>query len=61
MPQVWSGVENLASNGIRSPDHPARSELLYQLSYRGPSIIYSKIMKMTVVLHVLKFLSFATI
>ena len=22
--------------GIRSPDHPARSESLYRLSYRGP-------------------------
>ena len=23
-------------NSIRSPDHPARSESLYRLSYRGP-------------------------
>jgi hypothetical protein len=23
---VWTGVENLASTGIRSPDSPARSE-----------------------------------
>jgi len=28
---VWIGVENLAPTGIRSPDHPARSQSLYQL------------------------------
>jgi len=28
------GTENLGTNGIRSPDRPARSELLYRLSYR---------------------------
>ena len=33
---VWIGAENLAPTGIRSPDHPARSELLYKLSYPGP-------------------------
>jgi hypothetical protein len=30
---VWTGVENLAPTGIRSLDHPARSQFLYQLSY----------------------------
>jgi len=25
---VWTGAENLASTGIRSPDRPARSESL---------------------------------
>jgi hypothetical protein len=35
---VWTGAENLASNGIRSPDRPARSELLYRLRYAGPSV-----------------------
>ena len=30
---VWTGAENLAPTGIRSPDRPARSQLLYQLSY----------------------------
>ena len=30
---VWAGVENPTSNGIRSPDRPARSESLYRLSY----------------------------
>ena len=33
---VWTGVENLAPTGIRSPDRPARSESLYRLSYPGP-------------------------
>jgi hypothetical protein len=26
---VWTGVENLAPTGIRSPNRPARSESLY--------------------------------
>ena len=29
---VWTGVENLAPTGIRSPDRPARNEELYRLS-----------------------------
>ena len=33
---VWSGSENLAPTGIRSPDRPARSESLYRLSYPSP-------------------------
>jgi hypothetical protein len=33
---VWTGVENLAPTGIRSPDRPARSQSLYQLSQPGP-------------------------
>ena len=35
---VWTGAENLALTGIRSPDRPARSESLYRLSYPGPSL-----------------------
>jgi hypothetical protein len=35
---VWTGAENLAPNGIRSPDRPARSESLYRLRYPGHSI-----------------------
>ena len=31
---VWTGAENLAVTGIRSPDRPASSEPLYRLSYR---------------------------
>jgi len=30
---VWTTAENLAPNGIRSPDRPARSQSLYRLSY----------------------------
>ena len=33
---VWTFVENLAPTGIRTPDCPARSQLLYRLSYRAP-------------------------
>ena len=29
---VWTGAENLASTGIRSPDRPARGQSLYRLS-----------------------------
>jgi hypothetical protein len=36
---VWTGAENIASTGIRSPDRPARSESLYRLSYPGPPSI----------------------
>jgi hypothetical protein len=37
---VWTGVENIAPTGIRSPDRPACSQSLYRLSYPGPSHIY---------------------
>ena len=30
---VWTGVENLALTGIRSPDRPASSQSLYRLRY----------------------------
>jgi type I site-specific restriction endonuclease len=30
---VWTGAENHAPNGIRSPDLSARNESLYRLSY----------------------------
>ena len=30
---VWTGAGNLAPTGIRSPNRPARSELLYWLNY----------------------------
>ena len=32
---VWTGAGNLALTGIRSPDHPGRTEWLYRLSYPG--------------------------
>jgi hypothetical protein len=30
---VWTGAENLAPTGIRSPDRPGRSQSLYRLRY----------------------------
>ena len=33
---VWTGAENLNLTGIRSPNHLARSESLYQLRYPVP-------------------------
>jgi hypothetical protein len=30
---VWTGAENLVPTGIRSPDHPARSQSLSRQSY----------------------------
>jgi hypothetical protein len=38
--QGWTGAKNLVRTGIRSPDRPALSELLYRLSYPGPLLIY---------------------
>jgi len=35
---IWTVVVNLAPTGIRSPDHPVRSESLYQLTYPGPEM-----------------------
>jgi hypothetical protein len=32
---VWTGVENLAPTGIRSPDRPASSNSLYRQHYPG--------------------------
>ena len=37
---VWTGAENLAPTGIRSPDRPGRSELPYRLCY--PSSQYNR-------------------
>jgi hypothetical protein len=37
---VWTGEENLARTGIRSPDCPARSESLYRLKYPDPLTKY---------------------
>jgi hypothetical protein len=35
--EVWTGAENFAPTGIRSPDRPARSQSLYRLSYPAHS------------------------
>jgi hypothetical protein len=40
---VWTGAENLAPSGIQSPVRPARSVLLYRLSYSDPLCICSTI------------------
>jgi hypothetical protein len=40
---VWTGVENLAPTGVRSPDRPARSQSLYRLIYRAHYIKYTLI------------------
>jgi hypothetical protein len=35
---VWTGAENLAAAGIRSPDRPPRSESLYRQLYTKKEI-----------------------
>ena len=44
---VWTGADNLAPTGIRSPDRPACSESLYLLSYPGPPLINQGQIKFT--------------
>ena len=34
--QVWTGAENLAPTGIRSPDRPARSQFANPTTLPGP-------------------------
>jgi hypothetical protein len=36
---VWTGAENLAHTGTRSPDRPARRKWLFWLDYRGPKVL----------------------
>jgi hypothetical protein len=36
---VWTGAENLAPTGFRSPARPVSSESLYRLSYPGPLLV----------------------
>ena len=50
---VWTGAENLAPTGIRSPDRPARSQSLYRLyatrptaTLRDPQNLHSFLMLM---------------
>jgi hypothetical protein len=38
---VWTGAENLAPTGIRTPDRPALSESLHRLCYPGPPLYYT--------------------
>jgi len=37
--QVWTGAENLARTGTRSPNLLARSDKLYRLSYPGTLVL----------------------
>jgi len=39
---VWADAENLALNGIRSPDRLTRSELLYRLMFQTGSRVFHK-------------------
>ena len=41
---VWTGTENLAPTGIRSPDRLARSQSLYRLRYPAHvhTVLWSK-------------------
>ena len=36
---VWTGAENLAPSGIRSPDRPARSSVAIPTELPGPLIL----------------------
>ena len=38
---VWTGAENLAPTGIRSPDRPARSQSLYRQCYLAHYMIHN--------------------
>jgi hypothetical protein len=40
---VWTGAENLASNGIRSPDRPASNQSLYRLRYPAHNLCFYRI------------------
>jgi hypothetical protein len=42
---VWTDAENFARTGIRSPDHPARSQLLFRLSYPAHLQLFVKLIK----------------
>ena len=44
---VWTGAENLAPTGTRSPDRPARSQSLYRLSYPDHFVNYVQTIKIT--------------
>jgi hypothetical protein len=54
---VWTGAENLAPTGIRSPNRPARSQSLYRLSYpaHGGNIPPSKKNLASINLHALMY------
>jgi hypothetical protein len=51
---IWTGAENIAPTGIRSPDCPARSESLNRLSYPGPQLHLATSQKQVVKISVIK-------
>jgi len=40
---AWTGAENLAPTGIRSPVRPARSQTLYRLSYPAHKVLIPRL------------------
>ena len=42
---IWTGAENIAPTGFRSPDRSASSESLYRLSYPGSRWICNCLLK----------------
>jgi hypothetical protein len=43
---VWTGAENLAPTGIRSPDRQSRRQSLYRLNYRAhTNVLYTQLNK----------------
>jgi hypothetical protein len=40
---VWTGVENLSLTGVRTLNHPACSELLFQLQYTRLTNIWVRV------------------
>jgi hypothetical protein len=54
---VWTGLENLAPIGIRSPELPARSQSLYLLRYPA-HYTYEKRMKISLLYFELKGLAY---
>ena len=47
---VWTGVENLASTEVRSPDRPARSQSLYRLRYPAHKLMMMMMMMMIIII-----------
>ena len=53
---VWTGAENIAPIGIRSPDRPARRNSLYRLSYPGPLNVLQLLMIARLATRILRWL-----
>ena len=59
---VWTGAENLAPTGIRSPDGPSRSQSLYRLHYPAHSRLVNllKFIYTSMTFHTSQFLLFSS-